>query len=125
MHAHKYNEDDQILHFDDLIQQSVQAALAPQNFFHSDSLSLLPGMIAFLPPNLYHLLHLFPAKMTRRHISRSFTVLFRPSVQPMSRVTASVQFSRCSFVGNHGKIALYGTPADAGHHFSAYLGHKS
>ena len=32
----------------------------------------------------------------------------------MSRVTDSVHFSKCSFLGNHGKITINGSPAFAG-----------
>ena len=43
----------------------------------------------------------------------STTVLFRPSVHRVSRVTYSVHFSKCSFLGNHGKITINGSPAFA------------
>ncbi|KAJ7193990.1 hypothetical protein B0H12DRAFT_1082511 [Mycena haematopus] len=39
---------------------------------------------------------------------------FRPSVQPMLRVTQGVHFFKCSILGNHGKITIKGNPGLAG-----------
>jgi hypothetical protein len=50
------------------------------------------------------------------------TALFRPNVHRVLRVTLSVHFSKCSFVGNHGKIAIYGNPADARGKFLPFSG---
>ncbi|KAJ7212475.1 hypothetical protein B0H12DRAFT_1079416 [Mycena haematopus] len=42
------------------------------------------------------------------------TVAFRPSVQPMLRVTQGVHFFKCSFLSNHSKITIKGNPGLAG-----------
>ncbi|KAJ7175204.1 hypothetical protein C8R43DRAFT_1201903 [Mycena crocata] len=50
------------------------------------------------------------------------TVVFRPSIQGMSRVTASIHFLKSSFLGYHHKIPIYGAPADAGATILVFFG---
>jgi hypothetical protein len=49
----------------------------------------------------------------------SSTALFRPNVHGVSPV---IHFLWCSFLGNHGKLAIYGSPANAGPEILTFLG---